>query len=236
MTNGVWWKTEEDLTETLQKIYDAGFDGKIGLSWDVFHNQSFDQIYTFITKVHAIFGTDRLDIQSVIKENDNFENKLIELSEKLNCQLTKNIDKKNGRGEYLLENDEIYMPVFREAQTYTADNPIAWKSRKWFTEDYCQGPGNILFVHPNGKIAPCCGFANEEEKLIIGDISQNLKAVLQQADNNSLVKLCYEKGLSTLQKSKQVKSLLKSKGLCKTSEQCTFCQFIAKNLSETLDY
>jgi len=230
MTNGVWWNTESDLEEKLQKVYDAGFDGKIGLSWDAFHNQDFHKILTFITKVHAVFGKDRLDIQSVIKADDNFETELSKLSEKLDCTVSKNIDKKTGRGQYLLENDEIYISVYREAQTYTAEDKRAWNSKKWFKEDYCQGPGNILFVHPNGKIAPCCGFANEEEKLIIGNISQTLEEVLNQAQANSFVNLCYEKGLSTLQKSKPVKSLLKSKGLCKTAEECTFCQFISQNL------
>ena len=44
MTNGCWWKTEEELSQTLQDLYDAGFDGKIGLSWDVFHNQDEEKI------------------------------------------------------------------------------------------------------------------------------------------------------------------------------------------------
>ena len=34
MTNGLWWKSLEELKTVLQKIYDAGFDGKIGISID----------------------------------------------------------------------------------------------------------------------------------------------------------------------------------------------------------
>ena len=40
MTNGDWWHDETDLRTTLQKLYDAGYDGKIGLSWDSYHGQT----------------------------------------------------------------------------------------------------------------------------------------------------------------------------------------------------
>ena len=65
MTNGCWWKSEEELSQTLQDLYDAGFDGKIGLSWDIFHNQDEEKITTFIEQVHAVFGSDSLVIQTV---------------------------------------------------------------------------------------------------------------------------------------------------------------------------
>ena len=42
MTNGVWWKNQEELKITLQKIYEAGFDGKIGISFDYFHANTFE--------------------------------------------------------------------------------------------------------------------------------------------------------------------------------------------------
>ena len=73
MTNGDWWKTEEDLRATLQKIYDAGYDGKIGLSYDIFHAQSEERIATFIKTVWEIFGTDAVEIQSVKNEQSKGE-------------------------------------------------------------------------------------------------------------------------------------------------------------------
>ena len=51
MTNGCWWKSEEELNETLQTLYDIGYDGKIGLSWDIFHNQDEEKITIFITLI-----------------------------------------------------------------------------------------------------------------------------------------------------------------------------------------
>ena len=65
MTNGDWWKTEEDLRDTLQKVYDAGYDGKIGVSYDNFHAQNEERIATFIQTAWEIFGSDAVEIQSV---------------------------------------------------------------------------------------------------------------------------------------------------------------------------
>ena len=65
MTNGDWWQNEAELSATLQKLYDAGYDGKIGLSWDSYHGQSTDRMLTFIQKVQEIFGEDSINIQTV---------------------------------------------------------------------------------------------------------------------------------------------------------------------------
>ena len=65
MTNGDWWRDESDLSATLQKLYDAGYDGKIGLSWDSYHGQTTDRMETFIRKVQKIFGEESINIQTV---------------------------------------------------------------------------------------------------------------------------------------------------------------------------
>ena len=65
MTNGDWWRDESDLVEKLQTLYDAGYDGKIGLSWDSYHGQTTDRMETFIRKVQEIFGEDSINIQTV---------------------------------------------------------------------------------------------------------------------------------------------------------------------------
>ncbi|MDY6396953.1 MAG: 4Fe-4S cluster-binding domain-containing protein [Treponema sp.] len=72
MTNGDWWKTKEDLCATLQKVYDAGYDGKIGVSYDNFHAQSEERIATFIQTVWELFGSDAVEIQSVEGEVSPF--------------------------------------------------------------------------------------------------------------------------------------------------------------------
>ena len=73
MTNGDWWQNEADLAATLQKLYDAGYDGKIGLSWDSYHGQTTDRMETFIRTVQEIFGEDSINIQTVEEENKGEE-------------------------------------------------------------------------------------------------------------------------------------------------------------------
>ena len=66
MTNGDWWKDIDDLETKMQVLYEAGYDGKIGLSWDIFHNQNTERIITFIETVQNVFGPDSINIQSVV--------------------------------------------------------------------------------------------------------------------------------------------------------------------------
>lgn len=227
ITNGVWWKNEDDLKNKLTSLYEAGYDGKIGLSYDSFHAQNFDKILTFIKEVYEIWKqNDILDIQSVISEDnekniedlDNFDS----LAEELSCSTDVNLKKKTGKGTILLENEELYLPIFRELQSFPAEDPRAWKSRKWFKDDYCQGPGQVLFVHPDGRIAPCCGFANENQALILGNLKDGYEKIMQNAESNRMIKICYEEGLS-----KEIKKLKKSLP-GKTSDICAFCDFFCR--------
>ena len=50
------------------------------------------------------------------------------------------------------------MPAYIQLESYQANDPRAFKDSKWFEDDFCEGPGQILFVHATGDIAPCCGF------------------------------------------------------------------------------
>ena len=86
----------------------------------------------------------------------------------------------------------------------------AWKSRKWFKDDFCEGPGQVLFVHSDGNIAPCCGFANENKELFIGTVSENYQQIMENARHNKMVKICYENGLS--KKIKELKRMCMKKG------------------------
>ena len=65
MTNGDWWKDEEELNAKLKLIYDAGYDGKIGLSYDSFHGQTEERIKTFVAAAEKYFGERRVNIQTV---------------------------------------------------------------------------------------------------------------------------------------------------------------------------
>ena len=250
MTNGDWWKTEEDLRATLQKIYDAGYDGKIGLSYDSFHAQTEERIATFIKTVWEIFGTDAVEIQSVRNENSKGEvspcartplratpsagqipatplsvsQMLKSLAERLGLDYSEDLSK-SGRGIATLSDDEHFLPAYIQIESYQASDPRAFKDSEWFEDDFCEGPGQILFVHTTGDIAPCCGFANENKALFIGKITDSFDAVMKNAAQSEMIKICYEEGLS-----KQIK-MLEKQGVSlpgKTSDICTFCDLVCK--------
>lgn len=255
MTNGVWWNSEDELNEKLQKIYDAGFDGKIGLSYDYFHGQDFEKIEKFIDSVLKIFGPQSLEIQSVVPF-DTCDTDFVKkadvrilkdfklLSEKLGCSLkkyTKPFSKtglfviqggksgskkgsKNGSGLTISQPEEICIRIFRTPETFPCSDGRGWKSKKWFKEDFCAGPGQILYVHSSGKIAPCCGFANENSRLILGNIKQGYDEIVLNGEANPLVKTCFQTGLLEVAKKLQKEGKLNRK----TQDPCTFCDYVCK--------
>ncbi len=205
MTNGDWWRDESELRNTLQTLYDAGYDGKIGLSWDEYHGQSEERMITFIKTVQEIFGEEAINIQ-----------KVEEIPSLRGAQRRSN--PQSWIASPSARND---VKVYTLPRTYPGDDPQAWKSKHWFKEDYCQGPGNILYVHADGNIAPCCGFANENPALFIGKITDSYETIMKNAAQNEMVQLCFTKGLSRYRRFKKFPG--------KTSDICSFCDYICKN-------
>lgn len=204
MTNGDWWKDENDLFQKLQTLYDAGYDGKIGLSWDSYHGQNTKRMETFIGAVHKIFGEDAINIQTV--------------------------DDENKKGESLPPATPPKMPpVYHLQRSFPSDDERAWNYKKWFKEDYCEGPGHIFYVHADGKIAPCCGFANENPALFIGSINDSFDQLMKNAGENKMVKICYKEGLSHFRRH-GLKKILKENGKKlpkgKCGDICSFCDFV----------
>jgi MoaA/NifB/PqqE/SkfB family radical SAM enzyme len=202
MTNGDWWKDEADLRDKLRTLYDAGYDGKIGLSWDEYHGQSQKRMETFIGVVKEMFGNDSVSIQVVEGNSQTW------------------IASPAARNDGL-----VYLP-----RTYPAQDPRAWQAHRWFSEDYCQGPGNIFYVHADGNIAPCCGFANENQELFIGNIEDSWEKIINNAAGNKMVELCFNRGLSRYRR-QELKKVLRQKGQKlpgKTSDICSFCDYVCK--------
>lgn len=249
MTNGDWWKDESDLANKLQQLFDAGYDGKFGLSWDIFHGQTRDRMETFAAAVHEIYGPDSLIIQSVIPYDEGESLPLAHTrkhrlrllttpsSRRLKASAKTESSKvepeiaiaRNAQQDFHIDN----IPLYQLPQSFPGDDKRIWQSKKWFKEDYCEGPGQILYIHSNGNIAPCCGFANENPALFIGTIKDNFETVMEKADSNKMIKICYEKGLSKYRK--QIKKMLHSQGKKipgKCSDICGFCDFVMKNLNQ----
>lgn len=227
ITNGDWWKTKDELRTALKRLYDAGYDGKISVSFDTFHNQSLERTADFIRAATDIFGAQSVTVQSVINEEtkDDFFSRLLKLSALLEAEITDYTNRKTRIGIADLKSDSLFVRVFVQPQSFKASDERAWKSRRWFKEDFCEGPGNVLFVHADGNIAPCCGFANENPALFIGTIGENFEDVIKNAFGNALVRLCYEEGLSS-----KIRELKKQKKLPrgKCGEECSFCDFVCK--------
>ena len=246
MTNGDWWQNEADLAATLQKLYDAGYDGKIGLSWDSYHGQTTDRMETFIRTVQEIFGEDSINIQTVEEENKGGESLPLARTSLLTTPSPRGSAPKTPENsprvfasensiasEYERTTPPADIPVYTLPRTYTSDDPRAWQARHWFKEDYCQGPGNILYVHADGNIAPCCGFANENPALFIGTIHDSFKTIMQKAAKNPMIKICYEEGLSHYRRH-GLKKCLRSQGKKlpgTTGDICTLCDFVCKTIS-----
>ncbi|MBP3741670.1 MAG: hypothetical protein J6J00_01665 [Treponema sp.] len=248
MTNGDWWHDEDELTDTLQKLYDAGYDGKIGLSWDSYHGQTAVRMETFISTVLEIFGEDSINIQRVEEDNKGGESLPLARTSLLATPSPRGMQQsclspktpENSPRVFACKNSiasecerttpPTDIPVYHLPRTYPSDDSRAWQARRWFKEDYCQGPGNILYVHADGNIAPCCGFANENPALFIGTIHDNFETIMQKAAANPLIKICYEKGLSHYRRH-GLKKCLRSQGKKlpgTTGENCTLCDFICK--------
>ncbi len=233
MTNGVWWKTEEELKTALTKIREAGYDGKIGLSWDAFHGQSPLKIASFIKTVHEVFeDKSAVSIWSVV-DSENLKQDMINCSDRIDLLCSQldgwwsgKANRHNGNGRYEIEGDDgLSVPVYRFSQSFLPeDNPV-WTDRKWFTDDFCQSTGQVFYVHSNGNVAPCCGFANELEELCIGKITDSYETLMKNSESNQMVQLCYVSGLGSYC------SLHKKDGgfTGKTSDMCMFCAYACKH-------
>lgn len=229
MTNGDWWQNEQDLTTTLQNLYNAGYDGKIGLSWDKYHGQTTERMQTFIKTVQTFFGDESINIQTVLDQGGE-SLPLVRTSLRPTPSAgdtPATFAKQNVVSEH---SERITPPVYTLPRTYPSDDPLAWQARHWFKEDYCQGPGNILYVHADGNIAPCCGFANENPALFIGRITDDFETIMKNAEQNVIVQRCFTEGLSHYRRHELKKDLkARNKKLPgKTSDICTFCDFVCK--------
>jgi len=229
MTNGVWWTDKEQLKNTLQKIYNAGYDGKFGVSFDFFHGQSVEKLITFFTTIYDIWKDgSSITIQSVIaekKDDTEFLKKLDTFSKALGTRISKKVDKK-GVGIITLKNNKIFIPIYRFKESHCSENIQNWNSKRWFKDDFCEGPGHVLYIHSNEKIAPCCGFANENNALCLGTINNTFTEIIEASRQNKMVKICYEKGLAVKRRQMQ-KEGYKFPGI--TDDNCLFCDYLCKH-------
>lgn len=221
-TNGVWFKNRKELRSILTKLYFLGYDGKFCLSVDACHKQSLKKIIIFIEEVLAVFKNKAILSIAYIQglKDKNTKLKLEKLTRLLKAKLSK--DKKYIKNQYLAI--RLYKIDFSPVGKLSAlKNP--WDGQ-WFKEDYCQGPGNIFYVLPNGQVKPCCGYATDEGFLTIGNIrTDSVKDILINCTKSFAAKI-FSLGLVNIRKCLEDQGV-KFPG--KTSNHCYFCYYLGKN-------
>ena len=242
MTNGIWWSDKTELTGILQALCDTGYDGHIAISFDVYHNQDEHKVADFIETAYSVWqNRDCIEIVSVLdsvhpENNEKTFQKFSKLAallkaevqsdeiERVEClQFTDKMD------TFFIDDREFdILPV--SYIDYTHENilePEYWKSKKWFIEDFCESTGNVYYVHANGDVAVCCGYANECAGLIMGNINTMSYVVIQEKAFEScktgFLKTVYCDGLlNTAQKLESADSPLPGK----TNNNCLFCRYL----------
>ena len=238
MTNGLWWRDGEELKATLGRLCDAGFDGTFGLSVDSYHGRRTDRLATFIDAVFAAWGRrDCVEILAVEGPDEAGDlAQLEDLAGLLPGSLV--MDGKEARGIVNArelardgsgedDREALRIDIHRSSRSASADED-AWTDEAWFVDDFCEGPGNVFFVHPDGRVASCCGFANEREALIIGDIGAGKKAdgydeLMKRAGANRHLHSCYVKGLATRRREIEASG---SVFHGRTRDICFFCDWM----------
>ncbi len=246
MTNGDWWADERELEAGLCAVFDAGFDGVIGLSWDAYHGQAPARVRSFIDAAATVWGRkDAVEILSVRSPDDlSFLRDLEGVARALGGRVEKlageparivddifssrsESDPDDGAG---LNIQVQRFPRSRSAAEGVQGKADAWGDASWFVDDLCAGPGNVFYVHPDGSVAPCCGFANESAALKLGTVRDSYDRLMENAQANAQVRACFDEGLGSVRKRLEAAGI-RFPG--KTRDICFFCDRLCNTPGDT---
>jgi len=221
-TNAAWFKTPAQLRRALEKLRDAEYDGTFGVSVDAFHDGDLDKVSLFLRTAAGIW--DRPDIAQIVAirgaRDQATAARIRRLTRLLGAKIVTRCGRRFIKGEFLL------LPIASIALVPVgkAEGQIDPWGKKWFTEDYCQGPGHVLYVLPDGSVKPCCGYATDSERLTIGNIrADSADGILRKAARNPYVRAVFERGLS------RIRGRLTAEGVPfpgKTDNHCFFCHYV----------
>lgn len=238
MTNADWYRDEADLRRSLAAFRDAGFDGQLGVSVDVYHGQPFDRLVLFFRTAFELWG--RRDCCGIVWATSADDSALFgtfrRLAEALGGVLVEEeglpaaiLDAAAAAGEAdgsgYDDPEALSIPFDRIPFSPPAED-APWDDDEWFQDDYCAGPGNVLYAHPDGRIAVCCGFANEHDALVVGRLgADDFDSLMRNAAANPYVDACYRKGLGAVRKR------LEREGAAfpgRTADLCVFCDYLCR--------
>lgn len=239
MTNGVWWRDDAELRRVLGDLCDAGFDGTIGVSVDSYHGQDPARLAVFFGAVFDVWG--RRDCCQIVWATSPDDEPLFRRFGSLARSLGGELVLEDGLPAEIVDldapgaadveaeyDDPDALSVLFERIPYSPPaETLAWNDPEWFADDLCRGPGNVLYVHPDGRIAVCCGFGNENDQLVVGALGvDDYDSLLRNAAANPYVGVCYSSGLGS------ERVALERAGVVfpgKTRDQCAFCDYLCKN-------
>jgi hypothetical protein len=239
MTNGCWADDQRDFEAVLLPLYESGFDGTFGLSFDSWHGNDVCRAAGFLRAVFDIWG--RKDCAEILAVEapgsaQADEQSLRELATALGGSVQ---TESTQHGAAIVDQtwlakteadpddgSALYLPVHCSPYSAAASGEGSWGADAWFEDDYCRGPGNVFYVHPTGAVAVCCGFANENDQLMIGNLlSCTYDSLMQNATDAPMVSRCYQTGLAAVART------LQSEGFVfpgSTQDMCFFCDYLCK--------
>jgi hypothetical protein len=221
-TNAGWFKGQGSLERALQQVIEAGYNGMFCVSIDSFHKVPLAKIARFITAVVQM--TERVEGVSLVYVGSIY--KVRELARLMRGKIS--------RMKRLVMPPRQDFPGLSAKITKINLCPVGqarvlaspW-GRKWFKEDFCQGPGQVLYVTPLGEVKPCCGFASDLPEMSIGNLyRQNAKDIIKKARSDRFIRTVYGQGLLAL-RDKYVRCHPKGK-LRPTRDHCFFCWHLQK--------
>jgi hypothetical protein len=258
MTNGLWAADEAGYRKVLEPLCAAGFDGKFGLSFDAWHGNAVDRAAIFLTTAFTIWG--RQDIAEIITIDDprhqcddprhqhddpRFADQNLVKQQQLAARLGGSLQSSGSSTGYRaaivdavwLARDQstpddgsgLHVPVLHFPYSAPVEGH-PWDATDWFEDDCCAGPGNVFYVHPDGRVAVCCGHANEHADLIIGSIQEDdYDALMANAARMPRVRQAFETGLGSIAR----RMAAAGTGLPgRTDDMCRFCAYLCQTSAD----
>ena len=221
-TNAAWFRTPAELRRALEKLREAEYDGTFGGSVDAFHEGDLGRVAFFLRT--AAGSWDRPDIAQIVAIRGARDRataaRLRDLTRLLGAKIVTRFGRRFIKAEFLL----LPLALIDIVPVGKAAGLVDPWGKTWFKEDYCQGPGHVLYVLPDGSVKPCCGYATDSERLTIGNIhTDTAAAILRKAARNPYVRAVFERGLS------RIRRRLSADGIRfpgKTDNHCFFCHHI----------